>query len=210
MKPKQGVQVRLIAGSIVLALTLSPFATAQDATPSQTTSPSASRPSEEQLPDSPGAVQARPNHRVEIAAVSAQQDDSEVPQSGQTAPPEPNPATEPPSAVSSPPSDSTPSSEPTAATPTQSDRPSAQPSAQSQQAAPPQAPREPVGTAAAESVQTTGVAASRPAGAALAPAKQRRMRSILIKVGALVGVGVAVGTTLALSQGSPSKPPGSR
>ena len=69
-------------------------------------------------------------------------------------------------------------------------------------------PDEPVGTAAAESIQTTGVAASRPAGAAVAPAKQRRMRSILIKVGALVGVGVAVGTTMALSKGSPSKPPG--
>ena len=70
--------------------------------------------------------------------------------------------------------------------------------------------REPVGTAAAESVRTTGVAASRPAGAALAPAKQRRMRSILIKVGAIVGVGVAVGTTMALSQASPSKPSGTR
>lgn len=69
-------------------------------------------------------------------------------------------------------------------------------------------PHVPLGTAAAESVPTSGVAASRPAGAALAPAKQRRVRSILIKVGALVGVGVAIGTTMALSQGSPSKPPG--
>ena len=68
---------------------------------------------------------------------------------------------------------------------------------------------EPVGTAAAESIPTSGVAASRPAGAALAPAKQRRIRSILIKTGALVGVGVAIGTAMALSEGSPSKPPGS-
>jgi hypothetical protein len=83
----------------------------------------------------------------------------------------------------------------------------AQPSPQS----PPQerSPHDALGTAAAESVPTTGIAASRPAGAAVAPAKQRRVRSILIKVGALVGVGVAVGATLALSQGSPSKPPGS-
>jgi hypothetical protein len=69
-------------------------------------------------------------------------------------------------------------------------------------------PREPLGTAAAESVPITGVAASRPAGAAVAPAKQRRVRSILIKVGALAGAGVAVGTVVALSHGSPSKPPG--
>ncbi len=80
------------------------------------------------------------------------------------------------------------------------------------QAAPP-SPRvttqhEPLGTAAAESIPITGVAAFRPTGAALAPAKQRRVRSLLIKVGAVVGVGVAVGTTMALSQSSPSRPPG--
>jgi hypothetical protein len=74
----------------------------------------------------------------------------------------------------------------------------------------PAAPRQPVGTAAAETVPTTGVAASRPAGAALAPAKQRRVRSILIKVGALAGAAAAIGTTVALSKGSPSKPPGAR
>jgi hypothetical protein len=70
-------------------------------------------------------------------------------------------------------------------------------------------PHEPVGTAAAEWVPTMGIAASRPAGAALAPAKQRRARTVLIKVGALLGAGVAVGTVMALSAGSPSKPPGS-
>jgi hypothetical protein len=70
--------------------------------------------------------------------------------------------------------------------------------------------QEPLGTAAAPSVKTTGVAASRPAGAAIAPAKQRRARSILIKVGAIVGAGVAVGTIVALSSGSPSRPAGSR
>jgi hypothetical protein len=69
---------------------------------------------------------------------------------------------------------------------------------------------EPVGTAAAGSIETTGVAASNPAGAAIAPAKQRRTRSILIKVGALVGAGAAVGAVAALSSGSPSRPPGAR
>ena len=208
MRPKQGVQARLIAGSVVLALTLSPFVAAQDAAPSQAVIPSASQPSENQLPDSPGAVQSR----QEIAALSPQQDNSQTPRPEQAAPPEPNTATDPLSTEAPPQSDSSQSSEQSPATPTQSDQSGAQPSAQSQQTSPQpppqQAPREPVGTAAAESIQTTGVAASRPAGAAVAPAKQRRVRSILIKVGALVGVGVAVGTTMALSQGSPSKPPG--
>jgi hypothetical protein len=70
--------------------------------------------------------------------------------------------------------------------------------------------QEPVGTAAAESVEATGVAASKPAGAAIAPAKQRRTRSLLIKVGAIVGAGVAVGTVAALASASPSRPPGAR
>jgi len=68
---------------------------------------------------------------------------------------------------------------------------------------------QPVGTAAAEALPITGVAASRPAGAALAPARQRRVRTVLIRVGSLVGAGVAIGTTMALTQGSPSRPPGS-
>ncbi len=70
-------------------------------------------------------------------------------------------------------------------------------------------PQEPVGTAAAEFIKTTGVAASKPAGSAIAPAKQRRARSILIKVGAIVGAGAAVGAVVALSAASPSRAPGS-
>jgi anti-sigma B factor antagonist len=70
-------------------------------------------------------------------------------------------------------------------------------------------PQEPVGTAAAEFIRTTGVAASKPAGSAIAPAKQRRARSILIKVGAIVGAGAAVGAVVALSAASPSRAPGS-
>ena len=68
--------------------------------------------------------------------------------------------------------------------------------------------QEPVGTAAAAGVETTGVAASKPAGAAIAPAKQRRTRSFLIKVSAIVGASVAVGTVVALANASPSRPPG--
>jgi hypothetical protein len=70
--------------------------------------------------------------------------------------------------------------------------------------------QQPVGTAAAAGVETTGVAASKPAGAAIAPAKQRRTRSFLIKVSAIVGASVAVGTVVALANASPSRPPGAR
>lgn len=66
--------------------------------------------------------------------------------------------------------------------------------------------KEPLGAAAARPVKTTGVAASKPAGAAIAPAKQRRVRSMLIKVGAIAGAGVAIGTVVALSSASPSRP----
>lgn len=64
----------------------------------------------------------------------------------------------------------------------------------------------PVGTAAAPFEKTVGVAASMPAGAAIAPAKQRRVRSFVIKIGIVVGACVAVGTVAALSHASPSQP----
>ncbi len=73
---------------------------------------------------------------------------------------------------------------------------------------PPQQAKEPLGTAAAQTVPTMGVAASKPAGAALAPAKQRRIRTILIRTGAIVGAAAALGVTMALTEASPSKPPG--
>jgi hypothetical protein len=75
---------------------------------------------------------------------------------------------------------------------------------------PPAQAQKPVGTAAAETTTTTGFAVSRPAGAALAPAKQKRVRTILISVGAVVGAAVALGTVAALSKGTPSKPPGAQ
>ena len=68
---------------------------------------------------------------------------------------------------------------------------------------------EPVGTAAAAIGHPAGVAAANPAGNAIAPAKQKRARMLVIKVGAILGAGVAIGTVAALSSGSPSHPPGS-
>ena len=69
-------------------------------------------------------------------------------------------------------------------------------------------PQRPVGTAAAEAPNVSGVTAAQPAGVAIAPAKQRRVRTVVLKVGAIVGAGVALGTTLALTMGTSSKPPG--
>jgi hypothetical protein len=64
----------------------------------------------------------------------------------------------------------------------------------------------PVGTAVAPYEKGVGVAASRPAGVVIAPAKQRRTRSLLIRVGLIVGAAVAVGTVIGLSKASPSEP----
>lgn len=67
---------------------------------------------------------------------------------------------------------------------------------------------QPVGAAAAEAAKTSGGAASKPAGAAIAPAKQRQTRSLLIKIGAIAAAGAALGIVYGLSRSSPSTPPG--
>jgi len=69
---------------------------------------------------------------------------------------------------------------------------------------------QPTGTAAAQAGKLSGNAASRPAGAAIAPAKQRQVRSFLIKMGVIAGAGVAIGAVAALSKGTSPKPPGAR
>jgi hypothetical protein len=82
-------------------------------------------------------------------------------------------------------------------------------SAQSQSGAQAQpSPQKPVGTAVAEAPRASGIAASQPAGVAIAPAKQRRVRTIVLRMGALVGAGVAVGSVVALTAATSSKPPG--
>lgn len=67
---------------------------------------------------------------------------------------------------------------------------------------------EPQGAATAEKVNTAGGAAAKPAGVAIAPAKQHQARSLLIKVGAVLAAGAAAGTVYALSRGTSSTPPG--
>ncbi|HWF92319.1 MAG TPA: hypothetical protein VN684_08545 [Terriglobales bacterium] len=70
--------------------------------------------------------------------------------------------------------------------------------------------QQPTGTAAAQQGKISGSALSEPAGVAIAPAKQRRVRSILIKMGFIAGAGIALGTVAALSAASPAKPPGAQ
>lgn len=79
-----------------------------------------------------------------------------------------------------------------------------------QSAAPAQRQEEqrPVGTAAAAAPKVSGITAAQPAGVAIAPAKQRRVRTIVLKVGAIVGAGAALGTVIALTAATPSRPPG--
>jgi hypothetical protein len=88
-------------------------------------------------------------------------------------------------------------------TPGDNQPPNAPNAAQGQQ---PSGTPAPVGTAVAPYEKGIGVAASRPAGAVIAPAKQKRTRSFMIKVGVLIGAAVAIGTVVAISSASPSQP----
>lgn len=86
----------------------------------------------------------------------------------------------------------------------------AQPSQQqNQNAQQQQKDQNPVGAAAAQKGVTAGGAASKPAGTAIAPAKQRQVRSLLLKLGLIAAGGAAIGAVYALSKGTPSTPPGS-
>jgi hypothetical protein len=66
-------------------------------------------------------------------------------------------------------------------TPAESETAKPQASLQSQRSM--QSPQTPVGTAAAEALRVSGVAASQPAGVEIAPAKRCRVRTIVIRVG---------------------------
>ena len=105
-------------------------------------------------------------------------------------------------------------SQPAASTPESSSTlPDAPQPAQSQsnsRASGSQEQQAPAGAAAAKAPRVQGAPASEPVGAAIAPAKQSQRRSLWIKVGLVAGAGIALGTALALSKGSPSRPPGAQ
>lgn len=188
-----GLAVTLLANVPALYAQSDPLPQPQTTSKDASQSPQSSGQRDQTLPDSPSAVLAQ-----------AQQNDSPAPSpTVQERPQLATPAQEtsnPASAVQ----------QNTAQAQDQNNTPNSNSQQNSQNQKSPSKTREPLGTAAAEAIPTTGVAASRPAGAALAPAKQRRVRSILIKVGAIAGAGAAVGIAFALSKGSPSTPPGSR
>ena len=140
----------------------------------------------QELPDSPSAL---------VAQNAAAQSQSH---SGQTA----APVSSAPNGQQAAPADQTQTNQTNPAQPAQS--------GQSQQPTPtpPSQASRPAGTAVAETPSTTGVAASNPAGAAIAPAKPHRVRIFLISLGAIAGAGVALGAVAALSSASPSRPPG--
>jgi len=83
---------------------------------------------------------------------------------------------------------------------------SSQPQQQNQQAQQTQTPQQPVGTAAAPYEKPTGVPGSRPAGAAIAPAKQRRVRAIVISLGLVLAGAGAIGAVAGMSKASHSQP----
>lgn len=121
-------------------------------------------------------------------------------------PQQPDPSSPQPQSTQPAPAQQDNSATPNAPTP-QEEEPSAPPSVSQSSSEPQQnGTTTPVGTAAAPTEQPVGVAGSRPAGAVIAPAKQRRVRTILISVGVLIGAGVAIGTVAALSHSSPSTP----
>jgi hypothetical protein len=81
------------------------------------------------------------------------------------------------------------------------------PQAQSTQSPPQTTP--PSGAAGAKAAAVKGAPVAQPVGAAVAPARQRGHHSLLIKVGLAAGAAIAVGTVVALSAKSPTRPPGS-
>ncbi|WP_263418577.1 hypothetical protein [Terriglobus albidus] len=72
---------------------------------------------------------------------------------------------------------------------------------QPQEKAPP-----PRGTAAAPDTRVDGVPAATPSGAAIAPAKQKRVRRFSIRTALVVGTVIAVGTVAGLSLATSAKP----
>jgi cytoskeletal protein RodZ len=78
----------------------------------------------------------------------------------------------------------------------------------SQQSSQTSSTQTPSGAAGAKAATPKGAPVAQTVGAAVAPAHQRGHRSLLIKVGLLAGAAVAVGTVVALSERSPTRPPG--
>ena len=158
-------------------------------------------------------LMAQAAQQQQAPAQDQQQNSQQLPQSGepaagQQAPARPNqsldvdPSKGPLQPVPSTTEDQLPNA-PSAAQPAQTT--TAQPAAQQKKPAPP----EPEGVAVAGEAKTAGGPASKPAGTAIAPAKQRQVRSLLIKIGAIAAGGAALGAIYGLTRGTPGNPPNS-
>jgi len=66
----------------------------------------------------------------------------------------------------------------------------------------------PTGAAGAKAANPKGAPAAQPVGAAVAPVRQKGHHSLIVKLGLIMGAAAAIGTVVALSERSPSRPPG--
>jgi hypothetical protein len=166
-----------------------------DQPPATTNAPTDQAASASQQPNAPTPNTQQPSTVQDVPPATTQQT---APPTGSTVDPSQGPLTPVPT-QSTP--DAPSAAQPPAAPP-QTQPATGQPGTQQQQTQ-----REPLGAAAAEGIRTAGGGASRPAGSAIAPAKQHQVRSFLIKLGAVAAAGAAIGTVYALSRGTSSTPP---
>ncbi len=172
-----------------------PYAATQQAGTMKSAPPAATvqqvSPAVTELPDSPGATRS-----ATLSAALLMSQETSGQQSGAAQTSDPTPASNSKASTERTTVENQ-SQQPQTAQPLPPLNPNTQPSTQKA-----------AGTAAAESNHPSGVAASEPAGMAIAPAKQRRVRTIVLKVGVILGAGVAIGSVVALTEATPSKPPG--
>jgi hypothetical protein len=200
-QPSSGVEQSLIKQSSVVAKSLPPGpAAVQRASPGTLGS---AEPAYKELPDSPSVTLAKLQQADPVKNSSAPSPAGPSPDAQSSNPPVSAPAQptqDQPGVVQSAPVQPGPvQAAPVQAAPVQP-----------VQAAPQPSTPKPEGTAAAGANPATGVAASQPAGMAIAPAKQHRTRTLVLRTGAILGAGVALGTVFALTEGTSSKPPGAR
>ena len=197
MKIQLGIS-KVVALSLIFGLCLTPEMYAQQGQPQ--TSPSAPSTQSGQPGQAPQAVPPAANEPP--ASTAPEQTQPAKPSPNGTNPTTIDPSQGPLQPVTTYP-DATGQNE-SATTPQQTTNPPDAPQPKSQQ------PTQPVGAATAERVPTAGGAAAKPAGAAIAPAKQHQTRGLLIKIGAIAAAGAALGTVYALSRSTGSLPPGAR
>lgn len=189
---------RLTGTVLALLMAASPEAFASQPAQESSAATPVVQPSD--LPDTPSTTQQKLASEAQARIELAQQ----------TAPAVPNASTP---AESNPPQTET-SSQPSPSNAGNGAPPATAPSAtttdssSTTQASTQTGTQQPVGAAAAQLGRTTGGGAAKPAGAALAPAKQKQSRSLLLKLGLIGGAAIALGTVVGLSQASPSRPPG--